>query len=118
MSAFKNDGSVQYGSRVLTINSVAYVADNVAVERPSKIIERTNEIDEPSGWVGYAGFVSGTAQIQLASGATVIPVAGFTFSTTFVASIDAETFTLTDVSQPEEKGGEKKVNISFKKNYN
>ena len=118
MSAFKNDGTVQYGSRVLSINSVSYVADNVTVNRPGKTIERTNEIDEPSGQVSYTGFVTGSATLQLASGSTVIPVQGLTFTETFVASIGSETFYLDSVDQPEDKAGEKKVNVTFRKQYN
>lgn len=118
MAAFKNDGTVQYGSRVLTINAVAYVADNINVNRPGKTIERTNELDEPSGQVSYSGFVTGSATIQLATSATAIPVQGLTFSTTFVTSIGSETFYIESVDQPEEKAGEKKVNINFRKQYN
>lgn len=116
MSAFTNDGTVQYGSRVLTINGVDYVADNCEVTRPSKTIERTNEIDEPSGQVSYEGFVTGSATLQLATGSTVIPILGQEFSTTFGAS--SETFYIDSVTQPESKDAEKKVNITFRKKYN
>lgn len=118
MSAFKNDGTVQYGSRVLTINSVAYIADNCTVSRPGKTIERTNEIDEPNGQVSYAGFVTGSATLQLASSSTVIPVQGLEFTTTWVTSIGAETFYLDSIDQPEDQAVEKKVNVNFRKKYN
>ena len=118
MAAIVNDGSVQYGSRVLSINSVSYVADNIEVNRPTKTITRTNELDEPDGQVTYADYVTGSATLQLESGATVIPVAGLTFSATFIASIGAETFYLENVDQPEVKDAEKKVNITFRKQYN
>lgn len=118
MSAFLNDGSCQYGSRVLTINSVAYVAENVTVNRPGITIERKSEIDEPNGQVSYSGFVTGSATLQLASGSTVIPVQGLTFSTTFVASIGSETFYLDSVDQPESQGSAKVCQISFRKKYN
>lgn len=113
-----NDGTVQYGSRVFTINSVAYVADNISVNRPTKEIERTNQIGEPSGSVGVAGFVSGSATLQLASGATVEPTAGQTFAVTFDSGIGAETFFVTSPSRAETKDGEIKLNITFKKKYN
>jgi len=118
MSAFTNDGTVQYGSRVLTINGVDYVADNCEVTRPSKTIERTNEIGEPSGQVSYEGFVTGSATLQLATGSTAIPVQGLEFSTTWVASIGPETFYIDSVTQPESKDAEKKVNVTFRKKYN
>lgn len=113
-----NDGTVQYGSRVLTIGGVAYVADNITVNRPTKPIERTNEIGEPSGSVGVAGFVTGSATIQLASSSTVEPAGGATFTVTFDGTIGAETFYTTSPARTENKDAEKKINITFTKKYN
>lgn len=125
MSAFKNDNTVQYGSRVLTIGSAdggtggtTYVADNITVTRGAKTIERTNEIDEPSGQVSYATFVTGSATLQLASGSTAVPIQGWEFTATFVASIGAEEFYIDSVTQPESKDAEKKINITFRKVVN
>ena len=109
-----NDGSIPYGSRVLTINSVTYVADNLVITRPRKMIERTNQVDVPSGQVSVPGFVSGTATLQLSTDGAV-PLADDTFTDTFVASIGAEVFFLTDVGQPENKDAERKVDITFRK---
>ncbi|SRR6266568_1671721 len=108
-----NDGSIPYGSRVLTINSVTYVADNLIITRPRKMIERTNHLDVPSGQVSVPGFVSGTATLQLSTDGAV-PLADDTFSDTFVTSIGAETFFLTDIGQPESKDAERKVDVSFR----
>lgn len=114
-----NDGTVQYGCRVLTINGNPYVADNLSINRPTKAIDRTNEIGEPSGSVGVADFVTGSAQIQLASGSTVEPIIGNTTSAiTLDAAIGAETFYVTSVSRAESKESEKKFNITLKKKYN
>lgn len=113
MSAFKNEGTVQYGSKVLTIDAVAYVADNVTINRTSKTIPRTNEIDEPSGQVSYKGEPdTGTAQIQLASGSTAFPSQGDTF--TIDLGFASETYYITDISIPYVKDGETKVNITFR----
>lgn len=113
-----NDGTVQYGSRVLTINAIAYVADNITVNRPTKEIDRTNEIGEPSGSVGVAGFVTGSATLQLASGSTAEPQGGNTFAVTFDATIGAETFYITSPGRSEGQATEKKINVTFKKKYN
>ena len=125
MSAFKNDGTVQYGSIVLAIGDwtggtpptigtpTNYIADNFTVNRPSKTIERTSEIDEPNGQVSYAGFVTGSATLQLASGSTAVPVQGEAFTATVGAA--AEYFYIDSVDQPLDKAGEKKVNITFRK---
>jgi hypothetical protein len=118
MAAFENDSSFAYGSRVLTIDSVAYVAENCVVNRGSKTIEQTNEIDEPTRQVSYRTFVVGSATLQLASTATVIPEQGDEFSTTWVTAIGSETFYLTDIDQPESKGDAKFVNVSWRKKLN
>lgn len=125
MAAIFNDGAVQYGSRVLAItdsagaNSVNYIASNIEVNRPAKIIERVTEIGEPSGQVAVAAFVNGRATIQLASGSTAIPLPGYKFTATFVAtSPGAENFQISETGQPEDQNGEKKINITFRKLYN
>jgi hypothetical protein len=118
MAATYNDGTVQYGSRSLTINAVAYVADNITVNRPSKAVDRTNNLGEPTGSVGIADFVTGSCTLQLAADATAEPTNGLTFATTFDSGIGSETFYLTSVSRAEVKDGEKKINVTFKKKYN
>lgn len=115
MSTSKNDGAIPYGSIVLTINSITYVADSFSISRPSKTIERTNETDLPSGQVSYDGFVTGSATLQLASGSTAIPAMYDTFTTS--VSGTSETFYIDSVTQPLEKAGERKVNINFRKTY-
>lgn len=114
-----NDGTVQYGSRILTINAIAYVADNISVTRPTKAIDRTSEIGEPSGSVGVKDFETMSATVQIASGSTAEPLIGNTTSAiTFDATIGAETFFVTSVARAESKDAEKKFNLTFKKKYN
>lgn len=114
-----NDGTVQYGTRVLTINSVAYVADNISLSRPTTIIERTDNIGEPSGSVGVNKFVTFTATLQIASGSTAEPQNGQTTSPiTFDTLIGAETFYVHSVNRAESKDAEKKFNATFIKKYN
>jgi len=133
MSAFKNDGTVQYGSAVIAIGAITpgnpptvgsttnYVADNITINRPGKTIERTNEIDEPSGQVSYAGFVTGSATLQLATASTLAPFhgKGFSLNSKFDpdndADSDAEVFYIDSVDQPFAKDAETKVNITFRK---
>lgn len=133
MSAFRNDGTVQYGSHVLAIGTVTagnpptvtgttnYVADNITINRPGKTIERTNEIDEPSGQVSYGGFVTGSATLQLATASTLVPKLGqgFSLNTGFDPDADgdsdAEVFYIDSIDQPFSKDSERKVNITFRK---
>lgn len=118
MSAYKNDGTIPYGSRVLTINGVDYVATNIEIRRPEQAIKRYNQLGEPSGSVGIADFVEGTATLQLATTSTVIPVQGLEFSATFIVSVGSETFYLTEITQPEGQTSEKLINVTFRKKYN
>ena len=134
MAAFRNDGTVQYGSMVLSIGAVAagnpptlsggvsFVADNIEISRPGKTIERTNELDEPSGQVSYAGFVTGSATLQYSASTILPPNLGEGFTVTVYdvdnnATNEAEFFYIDSVSQPFAKDGERKVNITFRKIY-
>ena len=120
MAATYNDGIVPYGSRVIKIPVTTgddFVAESISVSRGTKIIERNNELGEPSGWVAVPAFVTGTATLQIATG-NAAPLLGETFTATFVTSIGVETFVLSEVSQPEAEGDIKKATISFRKKIN
>lgn len=111
------DGSVAYGARTLVIPTTTgdtFVADSFEVTRPTNVIERTTELGAPSGFVVVAGFVTGTATLQLptTTPATAPPALGEVFE------VDAEEFVVTEVSQPETKDGLKTCNIAFRKTYN
>lgn len=128
MSAVKNDGTIPYGSDVIAIGTFTggapptigsttnYVADSISFNRPAKVIERTNENDEPSGQVIVAGFVTGSATLQLATTSTAYPTQGQHFTHSISGS--AEYFVIDSVDQPLTKEGESKVNITFRKVYN
>jgi hypothetical protein len=118
----KNDGAVQYGTRVLTIGSAAngtggttYVAENFSVNRPTKTIERFNEVDELNGQVTYVAPVTGSATLQLAASATPEPLLGWEFQVTLDAGVGSETYYLSDVGRAEGQGTERKINVSFRK---
>lgn len=134
MAAFRNDSTVQYGSLVLSIGAMAagsppvisggisFVADNIEISRPGKTIERTNELDEPSGQVSYAGFVTGSATLQYSASTILPPNLGEGFTVTVYdvdnnAANEAEYFYIDSVSQPFAKDGERKVSITFRKIY-
>lgn len=110
MADFYNDGSLPYGSVVLTINSVTYVAENITTTIPlGTTIERRDEIGEPSGQVLVKGFETGSATLQLATGSTATPAQFETFTH------NSKTYIITEVSEPMQQDGENKVNISFRK---
>lgn len=100
--------TLPYGSRVLTISSVGYIANNFSTSQSLNVIERQNELGAPNGAIGIQTARTGTAQLQLATTTTTAPSAGDEFSANSV------TYFLTEVSKPEEAQGFKVVDISFR----
>jgi hypothetical protein len=113
----KNDGGLVFGSQVVTIDSVAYVAENISIDAPSTIIEQKDEYGVPSGQVIVEGFVTGTATLQLASSATALPAIGDAFQITTVGGA-AVYFLISQVGQSFSQDAETKVNVSFRKRIN
>jgi hypothetical protein len=131
MPGFKNDGGLQVNTRTLTIGPAAggtggfvYVAESFSPSRPAKIIETTDQNDEPSKQYAYAGFVAGTAVLQLSGSTAPLPQGGWEFTTildrggTPGPTPTAEIFFITDVGAPEAQGQEIKVNVSWRKKIN
>lgn len=121
MSTFINDGTLAYGSRVLSItnpsaSAVNYIADDINITRPSKIAEANNQLGEPRGQVGVATFVTGSATLQLATSSTAMPKLGATFTEDFGEG--DETFFLSEVGRAEVADGLTKVPVSFRKKIN
>jgi hypothetical protein len=126
MSALKNDGSVFYGSKVLTVGVAAggvggttYVADNLDVTRATASILRTNELGEPSGRVVYKNDVDTfTCTLQLASSATIPPTIGWETTVTFDATNGAEIWYLDKLGETFSKDGEVKCSCTFVEKLN
>ena len=100
--------TLPYGSRVLTINAVAYIANNYKVDRSGSLIERQTELGAPNGAVLVAEAATGSAQLQLATTSTALPAIGDEFTA------DTVTYFLTQVGASEEARGFKTVDISFR----
>jgi hypothetical protein len=118
MAATWNDANIPYGAPTLSINSVSYITESFEVNRPTQQIQRRNGDNEPSGSVGIADFVTGTATLQKITSGTAIPLIGLTFAYTDDSGVGAETYFITEVSQPRSQGDATKFNISFQKKYN
>lgn len=112
-----NDGAIPFGTRVLTINTRAFVAESVDLTRPSQFVARYSNQNAPAGGVQTDDIPTGTATLQLSSTVATPPLLGETFSENFNGAA-AETWYVSDVGQPEEKGADKKVRISFRKKFN
>jgi hypothetical protein len=132
------DGAVPYGSRVVAFkrvnsgggsgvastwtalaNATTVVLENISVKRSGLVNKIYDELKKPSKSYGQEDFPDGSAVAQLAkdpTGTTTVALQfGDAFTTTFDASIGAESFVITSVDQPEEQGSYKKQSISFMK---
>jgi len=124
MAAFINDGAIPYGSQVITLKattsattSTAYIADNVDFSDSSKEINRTDQLDEPSGSVNYSDFKRATATLQFATTSTPTPGKGYVAVLTRNDATSA-TYFVFDVSEPQAKGEDHKCNVTFKELVN
>lgn len=95
------DGSMPYGSRVLTINAVAYKANNIQISRPFTEAEDQGITGVPGRRRATLNRAELSAELQLATSATAFPIFGQTFTDTFDASVGAETFVLDPVPYDE-----------------
>jgi hypothetical protein len=111
MAALWNDGTIPYGSEVLTINSVTYIAENVSFDNPSTVVQRRNEANEPTGSYGVQDFVTGSATLQKAATGTAVPTPGLTFTR------DSVVYILTKVGEVLAQGDAMKFNIEFQRQY-
>jgi hypothetical protein len=101
--------TLPYGTRVLTINTLGFIANNFSTTNSLNIIERTDALGAPNGAVGIRTAATGSAQLQAA---TTTYLTTFTVGDAF--SADAITYFLTEVSKPEEAQGFKILDISFR----
>lgn len=132
MPGFKNDGGMIVNTRVLTlgpagggVGGVAYVAEGFTYNRPGKVIETTDENDEPNKQYAYKGFGAGNASLQLSGSTIPLPQQGWEFTTTIDRGTTpgpnppvAEIFFVVDVGDEERQGSEVKVPITFRKKLN
>ena len=109
-----NDGSVVFGSQVLSINAVNYVADDITVEDGTTIIERTSEVGEVNGQVFLDTVISGSATLQLETTSTVLPPKYATFVLDQAGGGGNLNCIVATVGQQFTKDGETKVPITFR----
>lgn len=106
---YSTSSNLPYGSRVVTINSLGFIANNFSTTSSLNVIERQDSLGAPNGAVGIRQANTGSAQLQ----AAVITYLGtFTVGDSF--SADSVTYFLTEISRPEEQQGFKVVDISFR----
>lgn len=104
--------TLPYGSRVVTISAVGYIANSFSTSSSLQVIDRQDTLGAPNGAIGIRQPITGSANLQLASTSTGIPDPGDEFSAT-IDSV-AITFFVTERGLPESQNGFKMVDISFR----
>jgi hypothetical protein len=108
---YSTSANLPWGTRVLTINAVSYIANSFNPRDPSTVVRRRTELGAPNGAFMTAEAGAGTANLQLATSSTALPARGDEFTTTWRGT--SVTFFITEVGAPEEQQGFKTVDISF-----
>ena len=114
-----NDGTVPYGSQVITIGTQTFVAENITTTEPTTVIERRDELGSPAGQVIISNFITGSCVLQLATTSTPLPTIGATF-VVVRAGTPASTIAviISEIGEVLNQTEAKKVNVSFRKKIN
>lgn len=88
--AVYQDGTFPSGAPVVAINSVNYVANSFTYDKPSTVVQITDQNGEPSGALAFEGFITGTAELQFSASNTPEPTTAAANATTgvFAATIE------------------------------
>lgn len=110
-----SDGTLAYGTgSAITINSVAYIAEDIDVRYPTNWIVTKNSLGVPNKQVGIADIPTGTATLQLLASSTAQPpLLGATFTMTPAGGV-ATLWWVTEVGAKQVSDGETKFNIAFR----
>ena len=108
------DGSMPYGSRILTINAVTYKVNSLTIPRATATAEDNDEAGNPNRkrWTATRHVL--TAELQLATGSTVYPQFGNTFSGTFDSNYGSENYVIVaaDYEETNDPGAIRTVSIT------
>lgn len=86
------DGTMAYGTQSVTINSVAYIINNVKVARPVKEANDEDTVGKPGRNRYTVGVDELTGDLQLATNSTAYPKFGDTFTLTLDSNYGSETW--------------------------
>lgn len=75
-----NDVNIPFGSQAITIGGLSIVAESISISQPSTVLERSNQVGDPSGQVIIETFNTGSAVLQLATSAITVVTIGATFT--------------------------------------
>jgi hypothetical protein len=106
---YSSTANLPFGGKVVTINSVAYIARNWKPEKKTREIRRNDETGDENAFMLR---VEPTSQsgltLQLATSSTATPAMGQEFT------VDTLTYVVTEVGKAESQGEFHTVDISYK----
>lgn len=115
MSYFQ-DGTQKFGipDSPVTINAITYIAEDISITRPVKVVEISDSSGAPIGQTHVPGNPTGTAKLQFASSTTAVPAGGTGLSFT----LEAVQYYVTQVGEKYTQGQYAYCDISFAKKIN
>ena len=113
-------GNMPFGSQVVTINEIAYIANSINIKRPVTVITGKNEVSVPFRETEIVDVYTCDLELQLADVTTAAPVAGMPFTLNDVGSGNAPVpikFKVQDVSPKFTSGGETMVSVTGRQRF-
>jgi len=121
------DGAIPFGVFTVDLKRgvgagtavVTCVCESFNLTKPGNVINRPNEIGGPNGWAVVAGQETATGVLQIATSTTETPKIGDWFSRIMdrKAASTAETWVITNTSEPFEMNGYAKVSCNFQQSH-
>lgn len=110
----KNDGGLVFGSQVLTINLVTYIAESFSLTDGSNRIASMNEFGVPNKQAFMDETPTGEATLQLASATTPLPPKYSVVPCITLNAVSVDCI-ITEVGHAKTQNGETKVTIKLYK---
>ncbi len=114
------DGAMPYGTAVITINAVTYIADDINVTRAVDEATDRKATGAPNRARSTAGFDTMSMTLQAPSGTSGYPVFGGTFTLTLDDNYGAELWRIDpiNIQQSNDPTQIRKLPVTAKKVYN
>lgn len=108
------DGTQVFGipDSPVTINSVAFIAEDINISKPSQVVEIADPDGIPTGQVIIPKVITGTCKLQLADDSVSPPSIGQTFD------LQGATWYVSEVGQVYTQAAYAFVNVSFRMQIN
>ena len=110
---YSTSANLPYGSRVLTINGVSYIANNFRVQKAGRLLERFDHLAAPSGAVLLDAPYTGT-ELQVANTLVAFPNVSMTFNCRVEQENANVNFFITEAGVPESFDQFKNCDVTFR----